>query len=142
MPMYKIPKRVKYRKQQRGRLKGQAKGGWYIAFGDYALKAIESGWVTAEQIEACRVAIGRKMKKGGKLWIRIFPDKPVTKKPEGVRMGGGKGNVEMWVAVVKRGKILFEIAGVPENMAMEALRIAQYKLPIRTRIVKREEGGV
>ncbi len=137
-----MPKRVKWRKQRRGRMKGKAKGGWYIAFGDYALKALEPAWITANQIEACRVTIGRKMKKTGKLWIRIFPDKPVTKRPEGTRMGGGKGNVDKWVAVVKPGKILFEIAGVPEEVAIEALRAAQYKLPIRTRIVKRSEGGV
>ncbi|MFZ8847588.1 MAG: 50S ribosomal protein L16 [Candidatus Hydrothermia bacterium] len=137
-----MPKKVKYRKQQRGRLDGKAKGGWYLAFGDYGLKALESAWITSNQIEACRVAITRALKKGGKLWIRIFPDKPVTARPPETRMGKGKGNVEKWVAVVKRGKILFEIAGVKEEDALEALRIAQYKLPIKTRIVKRSEGGV
>jgi large subunit ribosomal protein L16 len=137
-----MPKKVKYRKQQRGRLDGKAKGGWYLAFGDYGLKALESAWITSNQIEACRVAITRALKKGGKLWIRIFPDKPVTARPPETRMGKGKGNVEKWVAVVKRGKILFEIAGVKEEDAIEALRIAQYKLPIKTRIVKRSEGGV
>jgi large subunit ribosomal protein L16 len=137
-----MPKKVKYRKQQRGRLDGKAKGGWYLAFGDYGLKALESAWITSNQIEACRVAITRALKKGGKLWIRIFPDKPVTARPPETRMGKGKGNVEKWVAVVKRGKILFEIAGVKEEDALEALRIAQYKLPVKTRIVKRSEGGV
>jgi large subunit ribosomal protein L16 len=137
-----MPKKVKYRKQQRGRLDGKAKGGWYLAFGDYGLKALESAWITSNQIEACRVAITRALKKGGKLWIRIFPDKPVTARPPETRMGKGKGNVEKWVAVVKRGKILFEIAGAKEEDALEALRIAQYKLPIKTRIVKRSEGGV
>jgi large subunit ribosomal protein L16 len=137
-----VPKKVKYRKQQRGRLDGKAKGGWYLAFGDYGLKALESAWITSNQIESCRVAITRALKKGGKLWIRIFPDKPVTARPPETRMGKGKGNVEKWVAVVKRGKILFEIAGVKEEDALEALRIAQYKLPIKTRIVKRSEGGV
>jgi len=136
------PKKVKYRKQQRGRLDGKAKGGFYLAFGDYGLKALESAWITANQIEACRVAITRALKKGGKLWIRIFPDKPVTARPPETRMGKGKGNVEKWVAVVKRGKILFEIAGVKEEDAIEALKLAQYKLPIKTRIVKRSEGGV
>ncbi len=137
-----MPKKVKYRKQQRGRLDGKAKGGWYLAFGDYGLKALESAWITSNQIEACRVTITRALKKGGKLWIRIFPDKPVTARPPETRMGKGKGNVEKWVAVVKRGKILFEIAGVKEEDALEALRLAQYKLPIKTRIVKRSEGGV
>lgn len=137
-----MPRKVKYRKQQRGRLDGKAKGGWYLAFGDYGLKALESAWITSNQIEACRVAITRALKKGGKLWIRIFPDKPVTARPPETRMGKGKGNVEKWVAVVKRGKILFEIAGVKEEDALEALKLAQYKLPIKTRIVKRSEGGV
>ncbi len=137
-----MPKKVKYRKQQRGRLDGKAKGGWYLAFGDYGLKALESAWITSNQMEACRVTITRALKKGGKLWIRIFPDKPVTARPPETRMGKGKGNVEKWVAVVKRGKILFEIAGVKEEDALEALRLAQYKLPIKTRIVKRSEGGV
>lgn len=137
-----MPKKVKYRKQQRGRLDGKAKGGWYLAFGDYGLKALESAWITSNQIEACRVAITRALKKGGKLWIRIFPDKPVTARPPETRMGKGKGNVEKWVAVVKRGKILFEIAGVKEEDALEVLKLAQYKLPIKTRIVKRSEGGV
>lgn len=137
-----MPKKVKYRKQQRGRLDGKAKGGWYLAFGDYGLKALESSWITANQIESCRVAINRALKKGGKLWIRIFPDKPITARPPETRMGKGKGNVEKWVAVVKRGKILFEIAGVKEEDAIEALKAAQHKLPIKTRIVKRSEGGV
>ncbi len=137
-----MPKKVKYRKQQRGRLDGKAKGGWYLAFGDYGLKALESSWITANQIESCRVAITRALKKGGKLWIRIFPDKPVTARPPETRMGKGKGNVEKWVAVVKRGKILFEIGGVKEEDAINALKDAQHKLPIKTRIVKRSEGGV
>ncbi|MEO0202666.1 MAG: 50S ribosomal protein L16 [candidate division WOR-3 bacterium] len=137
-----MPKKVKYRKQQRGRLDGKAKGGWYLAFGDYGLKALESAWITSNQIESCRVAITRALKKGGKLWIRIFPDKPITARPPETRMGKGKGNVEKWVAVVKRGKILFEIGGVKEEDAIQALKDAQHKLPIKTRIVKRSEGGV
>ncbi|MEO0253914.1 MAG: 50S ribosomal protein L16 [candidate division WOR-3 bacterium] len=136
------PKRMKYRKMHRGRRKGKAIDGYYLAFGEYGLKALESAWITANQIEACRLAIGRFLKKGGKLWIRIFPDKPVTKKPAETRMGKGKGNVDHYVAVVKRGRILFELAGVPEESARRAFEIASHKLPIKTRFVSYKEGGV
>ncbi len=137
-----MPKRTKYRKQHRGRRKGMATAGHYLAFGEYGLKAMEAAWITANQIEAARMAITRYLKKGGKLWIRIFPDKPVTKKPAETRMGKGKGNVDHWVAVVKPGRILFELAGVPEEAAREAFRLASFKLPIKTRFVSIEEGGV
>lgn len=139
-----MPKRVKYRKQMRGRMRGKAYRGADISFGDFGLKALGPGWVTARQIEAARRAIVRALKRRGKLWIRIFPDKPVTKKPAETRMGKGKGNVEFWVAVVKPGRIMFEVGGgISEEMAREALRLAQYKLPIKTRIVDREQqvGG-
>ncbi|MUV38089.1 50S ribosomal protein L16, plastid [Lentibacillus sp. JNUCC-1] len=136
-----MPKRVKYRRQHRGRMKGMAKGGTTVAFGDYGLQALESTWITSRQIEAARIAMTRYMKRGGKVWIKIFPDKPYTAKPLEVRMGSGKGAPEGWVAVVKPGKILFEIAGVPEEVAREALRLASHKLPIRTKFVKREEIG-
>lgn len=136
-----MPRRVKYRKQQRGRMKGKAKGGTSVHFGEWGLKALEPAWITAQQIEACRIAMMRVMKRNGKIWIRIFPDKPYTKKPAESRMGKGKGNVEGWVAVVKPGKILFEIAGVNENIAMEALRYAASKLPITTKIVPRHHVG-
>ncbi|HIP92510.1 MAG TPA: 50S ribosomal protein L16 [Thermotoga sp.] len=136
-----MPRRVKYRKQQRGRMKGKAKGGTSVHFGEWGLKALEPAWITAQQIEACRIAMMRVMKRNGKIWIRIFPDKPYTKKPAESRMGKGKGNVEGWVAVVKPGKILFEIAGVNENIAMEALRYAASKLPIATKIVPRHHIG-
>jgi large subunit ribosomal protein L16 len=135
-----MPKKVKYRKQQRGRRAGMAKGGDYIAFGDFALQALEVGWVTARQIEAGRIAISRHVKRGGKVWIRIFPDKPITKKPAETRMGKGKGNPEGWVAVVKPGRIMFEIEGISEDLAKKALALAQAKLPVRTRFVKREES--
>jgi len=137
-----MPSRTKYRKQQRGRLKGVALAGNYLAFGEYGLKALEAHWITASQIEAARIAISRYLKKGGKLWLRIFPDKPVTKKPAETRMGKGKGNVEFWVAVVKPGRILFEVSGVSEEDAREAFRIAASKLPIKTRFVSLKEGGV
>jgi len=137
-----MPSRTKYRKQQRGRLKGIALAGNYLAFGEYGLKALEAHWITASQIEAARLAISRYLKKGGKLWLRIFPDKPVTKKPAETRMGKGKGNVEYWVAVVKPGRILFEVSGVSEEDAREAFRIAASKLPIKTRFVSLKEGGV
>uniref|UniRef100_A0A7V3KN60 Large ribosomal subunit protein uL16 n=1 Tax=candidate division WOR-3 bacterium TaxID=2052148 RepID=A0A7V3KN60_UNCW3 len=137
-----MPSRTKYRKQQRGRLKGIALAGNYLAFGEYGLKALEAHWLTANQIEAARMAISRYLKKGGKLWVRIFPDKPVTKKPAETRMGKGKGNVEFWVAVVKPGRILFELSGVSEEEAREAFRIASHKLPIKTRFVSIKEGGV
>lgn len=139
-----MPKRVKYRKQMRGRMRGKAFRGAEVSFGDYGLKALEPGWVTARQIEAARRAIVRAMRRRGKFWIRIFPDKPVTKRPAETRMGKGKGNVEFWVAVVKPGRIIFEVGGgLPDEVAREALRLAQYKLPIKTKIVHRQEqqGG-
>ncbi|MCX8057100.1 MAG: 50S ribosomal protein L16 [Ignavibacteria bacterium] len=132
-----MPKRVKYRKAQRGRMKGKATRGNTVAFGDFGLKALEPHWITARQIEACRVALARKMKRDGKIWIRIFPDKPVTKKPLETRMGKGKGSPEFWVAVVKPGRVLFEVAGVDANTALEALKLAAHKLPIKTKIVTR-----
>ena len=132
-----MPKKVKYRKQQRGRRKGMAKGGDYIAFGDYGLQATETGWVTARQIEAARIAITRHVKRGGKIWIRVFPDKPITKKPLETRMGKGKGPPEQWVAVVKNARILYELEGVEETVAMEAMRLASHKLSIKTRFIKR-----
>lgn len=136
-----MPKRVKYRKQHRGKMRGQAKGGTTVSFGDYGLQATEASWITSRQIEAARIAMTRFMKRGGKVWIKIFPDKPYTAKPLEVRMGSGKGAPEGWVAVVKPGKIMFEIAGVDEATAKEALRLAAHKLPIKTKIVKREEIG-
>jgi large subunit ribosomal protein L16 len=136
-----MPKRVKYRRQHRGRMKGQAKGGKTVSFGDYGLQAIESSWITSRQIEAARIAMTRSMKRGGKVWIKIFPDKPYTAKPLEVRMGSGKGALEGWVAVVKPGKIMFEVGGVDEETAREALRLASHKLPIKTKFVKREEIG-
>lgn len=132
------PRRTKYRKVQRGRRKGQASSGNTVVFGDYGLQALEPCWMTARQIEAGRRAITRFVRRGGKLWIRVFPDKPVTKKPLETRMGSGKGNVEFWVAVVKPGRIIYEIAGVREETAREALRLAAHKLPIQTRVVTRE----
>ncbi|MDZ7800419.1 MAG: 50S ribosomal protein L16 [Trueperaceae bacterium] len=133
-----LPKRVKYRKQFRGRMKGDTKGGDYVAFGDYALVATEPAWIKSNQIEACRITMSRYFKRGGKIYIRIFPDKPVTKKPQEVRMGKGKGAVEFWVAVVKPGRILFEVANVTEAQAQEAFRLATNKLPIATKMVSRE----
>ena len=133
------PDKVKWRKQQKGRVRGMATRGCNLEYGDYGLQGIEHGWITGRQIEACRVAITRIMKRGGKLWIRIFPHKPVTKKPVEVRMGKGKGTVEVWVAPVRRGKMLFEIEGVPENEALEVLKNVSNKLPVKTKIVKREE---
>ncbi len=133
-----MPKRVKYRKQMRGRMKGKALRGAEVHFGDYGLQALEPGWISARQIEAARRAMVRHMRRRGKIWIRIFPDKPVTKKPAETRMGSGKGNVELWVAVVKPGRIMFEIAGVPEAVAREALRLASHKLSVKTKIVVRE----
>ena len=132
-----MPKKVKFRKQQRGRRSGPSKGGSYIAFGDYGLQALEPGWVTARQIEAGRIAITRHVKRGGKLWIRVFPDKPVTKKPLETRMGKGKGNPEEWVAVVKPGRMLFEIEGVDTPTAVEAMKLAAHKFGIKTRFVAR-----
>src|SRR5699024_8871784 len=136
-----MPKRVKYRKQHRGRMKGQAKGGTTVAFGEYGLQAVEPTWITSRQIEAASIAMTRYMKRGGQDWIKIFPDKPYTATPLEVRMGSGKGAPEGWVAVVKPGKIMFEIAGVTEEVASEALRLASHKLPIKTKFVKREEIG-
>lgn len=133
-----MPKRVKYRKKQRGKMKGVAQKGNYIAFGRYGLKALESGWITSRQIEATRVAITRHVKRGGKVWIRIFPDKPVTNKPAETRMGKGKGSPEYWVAVVKAGRIMFELEGVDFEMAKEAMRLASHKLPIKTKFVVNE----
>jgi len=134
-----MPRRTKYRKQQKGRIKGLASRGTQIEFGDYGIKALEPARITARQIEAARVAITRKLRRTGKVYIRIFPDKPVTKKPAEVRMGKGKGSVEFWVAVVQPGRILFEVGGVPEELAREALRLASHKLPIKTKFVKRPE---
>lgn len=133
------PKRVKYRKRQKGRMKGTAYRGNKVSFGDYGLKALECGWLTSKQIEAARIAISRYVKRGGKIWIRVFPDKPITKKPAETRMGKGKGSPEGWVAVVKPGRILYEIKGVPEEVAREAFRLASHKLPIATRFVSRQD---
>ena len=135
------PKKTKYRKVMRGRMKGKAAGGSDVAMGEYGLQAQEPGWITASQIEAARIAMTRYIKRGGKVWIRIFPDKPVTKKPAETRMGSGKGNPDHWVAVVKPGRVMFEIAGVPENVAQEAMRLASFKLPIKTKFVKRMTIG-
>jgi large subunit ribosomal protein L16 len=133
------PRKTKYRKQQKGRVRGKASRGYTLAFGDYGLKVLEGGWLTAQQLEAGRVAIVRTARKGAKVWIRVFPDKPITKKPAETRMGKGKGPVEGWVAVVKPGTIIYEIAGVPAEVAKEALRIASSKLPFKCKIVSREE---
>ena len=134
-----MPKRVKYRKQFRGRMKGMAKGGVELLQGDYGLQALEPGWITSRQIEAMRRAVVRHMRRRGKYWIRIFPDKPVTAKPAETRMGKGKGAVDHWVAVVKPGRVMFEISGVADDVAREALRRASYKLPIKTQIITRED---
>ncbi|WP_077616521.1 50S ribosomal protein L16 [Caenibacillus caldisaponilyticus] len=136
-----MPKRVKYRRQHRGRMRGRAKGGTEVAFGQYGLQATTAAWITSRQIEAARIAMTRYMKRGGKVWIKIFPQKPYTKKPLEVRMGSGKGAPEGWVAVVKPGKVMFEVAGVSEEVAREALRLASHKLPVKTKFVKREEVG-
>ena len=136
-----MPKRVKYRKQQRGRMKGKAQRGNSVDFGEFGMKALEPGWITSRQIESARVAINRKLSRGGKVWIRIFPDKPVTKKPAETRMGKGKAAPEYWVAVVKPGRIMFEIEGVPQDLAKEAIRLASHKLPIKTKFVLRQEIG-
>jgi len=132
-----MPKRVKFRKQQRGRRGGSAKGGYSLDFGEYGIKAMQCGWITARQIEATRVAITRHLKRGGKVYIRVFPDKPITKKPAEVRMGKGKGAPEAWVAVIKPGRVMFEIEGVAEPLAREAIRLAGFKLPIKTKFVSR-----
>ncbi|MBA2881939.1 large subunit ribosomal protein L16 [Desulfosalsimonas propionicica] len=133
------PKKVKYRKRQKGRMKGKAERGSSLNFGDYGLQAVECGMITSRQIEAARIAMTRKVKRGGKMWIRIFPDKPITKKPAEVRMGKGKGAPEAWVAVIKPGRILYEMEGVPRELAHEALRLAAYKLPIKTKVVERSQ---
>jgi len=138
------PKRVKYRKQQKGRMRGRAIRGSTVAFGDFGLQAMEPGWVTNRQIEAARVALTRHIKRGGKVWIRIFPDKPVTKKPAETRMGKGKGNPELWVAVVKPGRVMFEVEGIPADLARKAFALAAAKLPLKCRVVSNQpfaEGG-
>ena len=134
-----MPKRTKFRKQHRGRMKGTTKGGNRVTFGDYGLQAQTAGWITARQIEAARIAMTRHIKRGGKVWINVFPDKPVTEKPAETRMGSGKGNPEYWVAVVKPGRVMFELSGVDEPLAREALRLAGHKLPLRTKFVSRED---
>lgn len=133
-----IPKRVKYRRVQRGRMKGKATRGNTVTYGEYGLVATEPSWITSNQIEAARIAMTRYTRRGGKVWIKIFPDKPVTEKPAETRMGSGKGSPEYWVAVVKPGRVMFEMAGVPEETAREALRLASHKLPCKTKFVKRE----
>jgi large subunit ribosomal protein L16 len=137
-----MPKKVKFRKQQRGRMKGKAWTGSKVSFGDYGLKALECGWVTDREIEAGRIAITRFIKRSGRIWIRMFPDKPITKKPQETRMGKGKGAPEQWVMVVKPGRILYEMEGVPEKDAREALRLAAHKLSIKTKFVKRLESEI
>ena len=136
-----LPKRVKYRRQQRGRMKGKALRGNTVTHGQFGLQALEPAWVSSAQIEAARIAMTRYIKRGGQVWIKIFPDKPYTKQPAETRMGSGKGSPEYWVAVVKPGRVMFEIAGVPEETAREALRLAANKLPIKCKFVKREETG-
>ncbi|UQS86354.1 50S ribosomal protein L16 [Nicoliella spurrieriana] len=136
-----VPKRVKHRREHRGKLRGRAKGGRSVAFGTYGLQSLDSHWITNRQIEACRVAITRYMKRGGKVWIKIFPHKSYTEKGVGVRMGNGKGAPAGWVAPVKRGKVLFEVGETSDEVAKEALRLAAMKLPVRTKIVKKEVGG-
>ena len=135
-----MPKKVKFRKMQKGNMNGKAYAGSEVSFGEYGLKATEPGWITSRQIEAARIAITRHAKRGCKVWIRIFPDKPITKKPAETRMGKGKGAPEYWVAVVKPGRIIYEMGGIPETVAKEALRLASHKLPIATKFVSREEG--
>ena len=132
------PKRVKYRKHHRGRMAGNSRGQTNVQFGDYGLKALERGWITNRQIEAARIAMTRYIKRGGKVWINVYPDKPTTQKPAETRMGSGKGNPEGWVAVVKPGRVMFELAGVPEDEAREAMRLAGHKLPVKTKFVMRE----
>lgn len=138
--MLLAPSRTKYRRQHRGRMKGEAHRGATIAFGEYGLQALEACWMEARQIEAARIALTRFMKRGGKVWIRVFPDKPITAKPAETRMGSGKGAVDHWVAVIKPGRIIFEIAGVSEEVAKEAVRLASHKLPVRTRFITRGEA--
>ena len=134
-----MPRKVKHRKQHRGRRTGLAKGGTKVTFGDFGIQALEPGWLTNRQIEAARIAMTRKIKRGGKVWINVFPDKPVTQKPAETRMGSGKGNPEKWGAVVKPGRVLFELSGVPEDLAREAMRLAIHKLPMRARFIVRQE---
>ena len=134
-----LPKRVKFRRVHRGRMKGKAMRGNFVSNGDFGLQALEPAWITSNQIEAARIAMTRYIKRGGQVWIKIFPDQPVTEKPAETRMGSGKGSPEYWVAVVKPGRVLFEIAGVPEETAREAMRLASYKLPIKCKFVKKEE---
>ena len=136
-----MPKRVKYRRVHRGRMKGIATRGNKVTYGEYGIKAMEPGWITSNQIEAARVAMTRFIRRGGKVWIKIFPDKPVTQKPAETRMGSGKGSPEYWVAVVKPGRVMFELAGIPEDVAREAFRLAMHKLPVKCKFVKREEMG-
>ena len=138
-----MPRKVKHRKQQRGRMSGKAKGGTVVTFGDYGIQALEPGWITARQIEAARIAMTRHVRRGGKVWIRIFPDKPMTQKPAETRMGSGKGNPEQWAAVVKPGRVMFELAGVGEDLARAAMERAIQKLPIRAKfVVRRQQEGV
>jgi large subunit ribosomal protein L16 len=136
-----LPKKTKFRKQFRGRRRGQSRGQTTVQFGEYGIKSLEAGWLTNRQIEAARIAMTRKIKRGGKVWINVFPDKPFTKKPAETRMGKGKGSPEGWVAVVKPGRVMFELAGVPEPLAKEALRLAGQKLPLKTKFVRRDDGG-
>lgn len=136
-----LPKRVKYRKQHRGRMKGMATRGNFVSYGDYGIASTEPCWITANQIEAARIAINRYVKRGGQVWIKIFPDKPVTAKPAETRMGSGKGSPEYWVAVVKPGRVLFEISGVTEEIAKEAMRLAGHKLPCKTKFIAKEQEG-
>ena len=136
------PKKTKYRKMHKGRIKGKASRGAKISFGEYAIQTLENGKITSQQIEAARIAITRKVRRGAKLWIRIFPDKPITKTPAETRMGKGKGDVAYWVAPVRKGQVLYEISGVPEELARDAFKLAIYKLPVKTRIIKREFGGM
>jgi len=136
-----MPRKVRHRKQQRGRMTGTAKGGTRLAFGDYGIQALEPGWLTNRQIEAARIAMTRYIKRGGKVWINVFPDKPITQKPAETRMGSGKGNPERWVAVVKPGRVLFELSGVAEPVAREAMRLAIHKLPMRARFITRDVEG-
>ena len=135
-----MPKRTKYRKTHKGRMTGKAQRGSRVVFGEYGLQSMEPGWITSRQIESARIAMTRAIKRGGKVWITIFPDKPITEKPAETRMGSGKGNPEYWVAVVKPGRVMFEMSGVDEELAREAMRRASHKLPVRTKFVKRDEG--
>src|SRR5438045_5850825 len=137
-----LPRKTKFRKAHRGRRRGETKGQATVQFGDYGIKALEDGWITNRQIEAARIAMTRKIKRGGKVWINVYPDKPFTKKPAETRMGSGKGSPEGWVAVVKPGRVMFELAGVDDQLAREAMRLAAHKLPVRSKFVKREGGDI